>query len=235
MERKNEKGSLTVETAIFVSLFIVFFVSLMNLADVVRAQVLIQNAVTQTAKELSQYSYILTKTGIVDASNRTYVKAKGFQDDVDSVANDAIQIANAINDGDATGDIESSMQTIIDASQSMSGTLDSYIENPENIFAGALAVAKNGVQSAAKTQIVGAITKSRLKTHLASSGWDPDEKLRKLGVKNGLDGIDFSDSKWFDGGSQDIIIVAKYTMKIKYMFKEIELPQFSVCGSTRIW
>lgn len=235
MIRKNEKGSLTVEAAIFISLFIVFFVSLMNLTDAVRAQVLIQNAVTQTAKELSQYSYILTKTGVVEASNRTYVKAKGFKDDVESVANDTIQIANAIEDGAVTGDIGSSMDTILEASQNMSGTLDSYIENPENVFAGALAVAKDGLQSAVKTQIIGAITKSRLKTHLASSGWDPDELLKRLGVKNGLNGIDFSESKWFDGGSQDIVIVAKYTIKIKTMFKEVDLPQFKVCGSTRIW
>ena len=111
MNRKKEQGALTVEAALFLSMFIVFFVSLMNLTDVVRTQVLIQNAVTQTAKELSQYSYILTKTGVVSASNKTAGEAKEVKEDVESVANDAIQIANAINDGVVTGDIENSMQT----------------------------------------------------------------------------------------------------------------------------
>lgn len=235
MNRKKEQGALTVEAALFLSMFIVFFVSLMNLTDVVRTQVLIQNAVTQTAKELSQYSYILTKTGVVSASNKTAGEAKEVKEDVESVANDAIQIANAIHDGAVTGDIENSMQTIEDSSEHMSDTLDVYIEDPENLLSAAMVVAKDGVQSAAKARIVGAITKSRLKTHLSVSGADPDKKLRQLGVVNGLNGIDFSESRWFDSGTQDIVIVAKYKMKIKYMFVEAELPQFKVCGATKIW
>ena len=81
MNRKKEQGALTVEAALFLSMFIVFFVSLMNLTDVVRTQVLIQNAVTQTAKELSQYSYILTKTGVVSASNKTAGEAKEVKEE----------------------------------------------------------------------------------------------------------------------------------------------------------
>lgn len=232
---REERGSLSVEAAIFIPLFIVFFVSLMNLVNAVRTQIIIQNAVIQTTKELSQYSYILTKCGIVEASNRTYVKAKGFQDDVNSVANDAIQIANAVNDGVMTGDIINSMNTIEDSANNMSDTLDTYMENPENLFAGVIAVAKNKVQSAAKAQIIGAIVKNRIKTNLAAAGYEPDAMLIKLGIKNGLMGIDFSESKWFDGDSQDIMIVATYTLNVKYMYKEMELPKFKVCGATHIW
>lgn len=235
MKKRKEKGSLTVETALFLTLFIVFFVSMMNLVNVIRAQSVLQYAVDQTAKEISQYSYIFTKTGVVAASNRTYVKAKGFTDDVNSIANDVTQISGAISEGATTGDIASSMATITDASQNMSDTLEGYFQNPESIFAGVLAVGKNQIQGAAKTAVIGGITRSRLKTHLAANGSGPDERLRKMGVVNGINGIDFSESEWFSSGNQDLIIVAKYKMKIKYMFMEVELPEFRVCAATRIW
>lgn len=235
MRKNNQRGSLSVEAAIFTTFFIIFFVSLMNLADLVRAQVLLQNAVTQTAKEISQYSYVLTKVGIVKKSNETSTKAKGFTSDVDSVVDDLTEISSAINGAASGGDISSSMSTIIESAQSASGTLDTYMENPENILAGVVAVGKSSVADAAKAAIVGGITKARLKTHIAATGADPNDKLVNLGVVNGLNGLDFSDSEWFSGGNQDIKIVVKYKMKIKYMFGEVELPEFKVCASTRIW
>lgn len=235
MGKQQEKGSLTVETAIFLSLFIVFFVSMMNIVQIVRAQTLLQHAVSQTAKEISQYSYILTKTGIVKASNETYVKAEGFTNDIESVANDVTKISGAINEVASTGDIVSSANTIKQAATNMSGTLEGYFDNPKNILAGVLAVGKNEIQGTAKAAVIGGISRCRIKTHLAADGSDPNERLISLGVINGINGIDFSESKWFSNGNQDLIIVAKYRMKINFMFMELELPEFKVCGATRIW
>ncbi|MGN0358764.1 MAG: TadE/TadG family type IV pilus assembly protein [Blautia sp.] len=235
MQKNREGGALTVEAVIFTTLFVVFFISLMNLVNVVRVQSLLQYGVTQTARELSQYSYILTKTGVVRASNQTYIKAKGFKDDVDSVANDLTQISSAISDVAAGGDIQSNIDTIIDASNNGIDTLDTYFENPENILAGALAVGKDHLQGTAKTAVISAITKNRMKAFLSANGADPDERLKNLGVEGGLDGLDFSESKWFSEGNQDLYIIVKYKMKIKFMFLEQELPEFKVCGATRIW
>lgn len=235
MQKNREGGALSIEAVIFTTLFVVFFISLMNLVNVVRAQSLIQYGVVQTARELSQYSYIFTKTGVVRESNHTYIKAKGFREDVDSVANDLTTISAAISDVASGGDIGSNIDTIIEASNSGMDTLDTYFENPENILAGALAVGKDTVQDYVKTAVISAITKSRMKAFLSANGEDPDERLKKLGVEGGLDGLDFSESKWFSEGNQDLYITVKYKMKIKFMFLEQELPEFKVCGATRIW
>ena len=234
MKKQKEAGSLTVEAAIFLMLFIVFFVSLMNIVDIVRAQILIQNGIMQTAKELSQYSYVLTKTGIVESSNQNYETVKAVRSDIDSVANDITEISGAIGNIQNSGDIGSSVQTIINSSNSMSGVLDSYIENPESILAAAIAVGRDRLEAFAKTAVISSITKSRLKTHLSVNGVDPDERLKKLGIEAGLDGLDFSESKWFDEGNQDIYIVCKYTIQLKYMFLEKDCS-FKVCAATRIW
>ena len=42
MKLQKEKGAITVEATIFLMLFIVFFVSMLNLVDMVRAQIVIQ-------------------------------------------------------------------------------------------------------------------------------------------------------------------------------------------------
>lgn len=234
MKKKKEKGALTVEATIFLMLFIVFFISLMNMVDIVRAQILIQNGIMQTAKELSQYSYVLTKVGVVESSNQNYEKVKEVRSDVDSVANDITEISSAISNIQSSGDIGSSIQTIVNSTNSMSGVLDSYIENPESILAAVIAVGRDQIESSIKTAVIGSITKSRLKTHLSSNGADPDERLKKLGVENGLEGLDFSESKWFDEGNQDLYIVCNYTIKLKYMFLE-KSCSFKVCAATRIW
>lgn len=235
MKKQKERGSLTVEATIFLMLFIVFFISLMNMVDMVRAQILIQNGIMQTAKELSQYSYVLTKAGVVESSNQNYEKVKEVRSDIDSIGNDITEIFGAISNIQSSGDIGSSIQTIVNSSNSMSGVLDSYIENPENILAAAIAVGRNQIESSIKTAVIGSITKSRLKTHLSANGIDPDERLKKLGVENGLEGLDFGESKWFDEGNQDLYIVCEYKIKLKYMLNFEQSFTFKVCAATRIW
>ena len=234
MKSQKEKGAITVEATIFLMLFIVFFISLLNLVDMVRAQIIIQNAVTQTAKELSQYSYILTKTGVVEASNENYEKVKEVRSDVESVANDITEISGAITNITTSGNIAGSIQTITGAYNSMSGVVENY-DDPEKLLAAALAVGMNRIETAIKPVVIGNVTKSRLKAHLSSDGSDPDRRLKKLGIENGLDGLDFSESKWFDEGNQDIYIVCTYKIKFRYMFLEMYTPELKVCAATRIW
>ena len=67
MSDKREKGSITVEAALFIPLFFFAFMCIFSLISCVRAQVLIQYSVDQAAKEVAEYSYILEKTGVLDA------------------------------------------------------------------------------------------------------------------------------------------------------------------------
>ncbi len=65
METKDyNEGSLTVEALLFLIPFIMAFCTLINAARYVQAEMLIHHAVTQTAKQISTYSYVLTKTKI---------------------------------------------------------------------------------------------------------------------------------------------------------------------------
>ena len=55
---KKEKGSITLEAAIFLSMFLIAYLAFMDLVQVARAQMILQYTLDETTKELAQNSYI---------------------------------------------------------------------------------------------------------------------------------------------------------------------------------
>ena len=78
-ENEKNRGSLTVETALFLLPFMCAYLILINTARFVEAEVIVHHAITQTAKQISTYSYVLTKTKIVDKIQNTKKKSSKFQ------------------------------------------------------------------------------------------------------------------------------------------------------------
>lgn len=76
---KKERGSITLEAAIFLSMFLLAYLAFMDLVQVARAQMILQYTLDETTKELAQNSYILTKTGIVGQSIQTGQKSQQFK------------------------------------------------------------------------------------------------------------------------------------------------------------
>lgn len=64
--KKRQKGSITVEATLFLPI-LSGFVSIYSLISFTRAQLIVQYAADQAAKEVAQYSYILEKIGILDS------------------------------------------------------------------------------------------------------------------------------------------------------------------------
>ncbi len=59
------------------------------------------------------------------------------------------------------------------------------------------------------------IAKQKFVASIASSESKADEKLKKMGVKDGLAGVDFSECK-MDLGNDDVIIAIKYTVEMQF-------------------
>ena len=78
MKKERQKGSITVEATLFIPIFLFAFMSIYSLVSFARAQLLIQYAADQAAREVAQYSYILEKTGILNAYQGTGQEAAGF-------------------------------------------------------------------------------------------------------------------------------------------------------------
>lgn len=101
---EDSKGSLTVEALLFLIPFIMAFCTIINGARFVQAEVIIHHAVTQTAKQISTYSYVLTKTGISQRMQESNGKSEKFQLTLDDATSSIQGFADAVGDPDALAD-----------------------------------------------------------------------------------------------------------------------------------
>lgn len=98
---ENNRGSLTVEALLFLIPFIMAFCTLINAARFVQAEMLIHHAVTQTAKQISTYSYVLTRSEISKKMQETHGKSEKFLTTVDNAASSMEGFADAVGDIDS--------------------------------------------------------------------------------------------------------------------------------------
>jgi len=83
--KKRQKGSITVEATLFLPLFFLAFVSIYSLISFTRAQLIVQYAADQAAKEVAQYSYILEKIGILDSLDGLNSRSEDFEKNIKSI------------------------------------------------------------------------------------------------------------------------------------------------------
>lgn len=102
--RKDSRGSLTVEALLFLIPFIIAFCTIINAARFVQAEVLIHHAITQSAKQISTYSYVLTKSQIPEKIQDSTKKSEKFKTDVEKATSSIQGLAEAA--GDPAGLIE---------------------------------------------------------------------------------------------------------------------------------
>lgn len=98
--RKDSRGSLTVEALLFLIPFIIAFCTIINAARFVQAEVLIHHAITQSAKQISTYSYVLTKSQIPEKIQDSTKKSEKFKTDVEKATSSIQGLAEAAGDPD---------------------------------------------------------------------------------------------------------------------------------------
>ena len=233
MSDRKEKGSITVEAALFIPMFLFAFMCIFSLISCVRAQVLIQYSVDQAAKEVAEYSYILEKTGILDAYKGLNSRSEAFEKQMNDIRSNLEVIedtAKSISNGQGT------VQNVVDAGKAGKATYDQlkeYKNNPKAFINGVLDYVKNGAWNKLAGYMTGVVAKSCVRQQLsvASGGQDVDEYLEKLGVSN----MKFSKSSWCSGGTNDIRIVVYYDIKTDFPFFDLGTRHYRVCASTRVW
>ena len=233
MSDKREKGSITVEAALFIPLFFFAFMCIFSLISCVRAQVLIQYSVDQAAKEVAEYSYILEKTGVLDAYKGLNSRSEEFQKQMQDIKSNLEVIedtAKRVSNGQGT------IQNVVEAGKAGKATADQlkeYKENPKEFVNGVLDYLKNTGWNKLAGYMTGVVGKACLKKQLsiASGGQDADEYLEKLGVTN----MKFSKSSWCAKGTNDIKIVVDYDIKTEFPFFDLGTRHYRVCASTRVW
>ena len=181
-QNKNNKGVLTVEATISYTIFMMVILTILFLMRIVYAYGLMQHAVSQTAKELSTYTYLYQVSGVKDKVGQIQAGAQSGEENFNADAGHVVKIYETLADGWDDGDLN----TI------------------QNEAGGITTDPKKILQNVARQMMAGYIAAD-------SNGADADQKLQDLQVIGGLNGLSFSGSKFFEDG-QTIDIVVCYTL-----------------------
>ena len=236
MKKKNEQGAITIEATISLSAFAFAIVTILSIVNICLVQAKMSYAIHTTAKEISQYSYLYSLTGLLDREKEIYNSGVSQTSDIQGILTHVNEAYNAIEDITETGQsTPENVDDILNAWDSISGNLDNIgaaasgieqnIQNiasdPKNLLFG---IAKLGAVEAfdlVKSKLIGsALAKAMCKKHFCDEqGGDAEAYLKHLGVVPGatgsyMDGLDFSKSVLFPYGSSTIGICVSYDVKV---------------------
>lgn len=228
MKKQNEKGSFTIEAILSLSIFMFAFVAIISLATVAKIESTTQYAIDQTAKEISRYCYIADRAAtaaglnpnVTPDSNEKIANVDGaiqsvfdFADAFSNtspgkVTNTNEQLSSMLSNIDAN-DFES----ITNAAQNVYSSFGPIMNDPKGAISALVeVVAKKGASILVSRVIAQPMCKTLVPKYITSNG-DANETLEKMGVVDGLNGLNFSMSSFLmDGRSINIVVV--YQIKV---------------------
>lgn len=235
MEKKGtDRGSLTVEALLFLIPFMLAFLTVVNAGRFVQTEMLMHHAITQTAKQISAYGYVLTKTKVTETMINTNKKSAEFKEETQKTVDYVKKFSDSVSDFAAGGDL----QDVIDSRDEAQTQLSEYFSDSDALASGVMSVMKSGMENSVKTYLVGELAKASIKNSVGKITDDVDTYLENVGIVDGLDGLDFSQSKWMSvtEGKGDVKIVVTYTMK-NNLFPQFDFGQykFRQCVFTLMW
>ena len=250
----RENGSATVEAIVSFTGFLFVIFTILNVVNFCRAQMLISNAVDTATKEISEYSYFYKMSGLQKFSEEVSANAVdgktnlndviGTVDNlyssigtaVDNTADHVTNVQNAVEEGNINLDsikntlagISRDGTNIETAMNSVMSEFDTVQDNPLLYMKSIIAVAGNESLDLLKSHVIAApLAKSFTTKHFGSTSSEASANLEKLGVVDGLDGLNFKMSTIFSSDEpENVHIVVYYKLKIVQLFgwATLEVP-----------
>ena len=229
---QKNKGALTVEACISLTIFLMVFLTILYLMRIVLAYGVVQHSINQVAKEISSYTYFYAASGLksVDDTIQSSTQSgkKRFNESAESIVNVYTEfeklgkttggISGAITDGDfnkldgVISELESNIGGTKDAISGATDTIKSIVEDPVGALKAVGSVMLSGANETAKTAICGEISLGLMAKYISPNGYAAsDARLKQMRIIDGLNGLNFSASTFWSNGS-DIEIIVCYTI-----------------------
>jgi len=256
MMKNKERGAIIIEASIALPMFMFMIVTLLTIVNICFAQAKIGVAINTTAKEISQYSYLYGLTGLNQKQKAMKEKGSDSEKKIDEIieaANTLLESANGIKDGVSSDlknpqDVAKAYQEVSDSLESgkeayltISSQLESIAEDPKEFIIGVGYMLGNGVVDEMKSRLIAApLARTMVKKHLKNSvREDPEDFLRHLGIvpkgDSYLKGLDFTGSRLFPGGTDEIKIIVRYQVQVITLLNIDIKVNFTQCASTKAW
>lgn len=239
---KKNKGSLTVEACLSVTIFLMVFLTIMYFVRIVFAYGIVQHSLNQVAKEFSTYTYYYNVSGLGDINNTiqdsTSAGRESFNENVGNIMNVYSKFGELgdglgeVKDVGASGDLTAITDSFEGLGEDINGfteslgpakeTIEAVVKDPITTIKAIGGVFLNGANETAKTLICGEISRHLMAKYISEGGYDEaNTRLKNLRINNGLDGLNFSASTFWKDGN-DIELVVCYTINPVFPIKIID-------------
>ncbi len=219
----SNNGSITIEATLALSFFLFAFVILVSFANVARTESIIQHALNQSAKEVSQYLYVADKTHLTRVVN-------GDSNELDTMISNVQGLYQSIAGGFSKPSTNSG--STIDILNNTSA-----FEDPSNVVQGVADLFKSQLSGkTASIMIAPALCDTLLPKYILPDGSrsEVDSYLKAHQIENGLNGLDFNLSTiLLDGRTINLVTTYRIKSMIPGFFnKDIVIKQ---TASTAAW
>lgn len=247
MKSRREIGSITIEATISLAVFIFAFLGITSLTRMIRAEEKIQYALNQSAKELSQYTYIFYRAGLhsqegadTKSSDELISETSQFCEMVKSKSleykNKKFDTGNIVNDFQtAINGGKNDLTEIINQGKKLSNLYSNTLDDPTAVLSGIYSVVKDEAANSVRSMVVAPVVGNLLMPkYIAGSRAEADKYLEGIGVEGGMSGLNWQLSQILDDG-RTINLTVVY--KIKYKIPLIGDYDYTVkqTASTAAW
>lgn len=217
-KKDGESGAIIIEATLALTIFMFAIVSILFVAHLCYAQAKIGTVIDGVAKDLSEFSYVYSLTGLAEKHSKLSGDAAQANESIDNVMANLEDVTGTLQ---GLGNLASDLLN----DSEMQGSMVNLLKNE----------AANKVQSMATAILAKEFAKGRLSGTTASC----ETVLKKLGVERTagtyLDSIDFGDSVFCVNGSAEIKVVARYSVRLIKLLNVDITYDICQCASTKAW
>lgn len=236
MVSKGERGAIVVEATLSLSFFLFAMLTILSITNICLAQSKIGTALNDSAREISEYSYLYKLTGLNDKQKELAEKGEEASQQVGNIKQGFSQLYSSISEISDTGskinpsdftsvweaadNMENNAQQAEESLSQIKETLKDISDDPKAFILGIGAFMVNKAWEDEKTELSGIICRGFMKKHLTNKkGGDCEKYLSWLRlVPTGgsyLDSLDFDQSQVFkDGKDSKIDLVVTYKIRV---------------------
>ncbi len=256
MNLLKEKGAIVVETTMSLTFFIFAMLMILSITNICLAQSKIGTALNSAAIELSEYSYLYKLTGLAEKHKEWAEKGSEANEQIGNVANGVSELYSSVSSIAETGnhvdmsDFSSVMDTynsvkdnVGQASASFNQikeTMEEIADDPKAFILGVGALIGTEAWNRGNTWVSGMLGKAFMKKHLTDEkDGSCEDYLKWLRIipQNGsyLDSLNFSQSKVFENGVENIDLVVTYKIRVISLLGIKKDFRFTQRAQTKGW
>lgn len=234
-KKTGEEGMLTVEAVLSLVPFILVILGIVSFINIFAVHNKVQYAMHQMGNELSAYTYFYEALGVRAADlglktdidkqteplDRTLADLSEFLEQVGKFEDDLSGISKGSSS--VSGTIESGKNTV-NKGQQLANSAGELMSDPKALLRSIVYLGIEKGEQKAKIFLLGLISNGMFEIYLDESfakyrPMSADEYLTSYGVKNGLKGLDFGNSRFFSDDEYRMIdLVVEYDIEV-YFFK----------------